>query len=139
MTMLEFQHKIGFGGAGLGNLLRPMEPETAWQLCDEAWENGIRYFDTAPHYGLGLSEIRLGDFLRTRKRTEYRISTKVGRVLDPVDNPRGLLELGADFHVRADYRRRPECTPGGGDRRLTGSLERRGGEHAERACARARG
>lgn len=129
--MLEFQHKIGFGGAGLGNLLRPMEPETAWQLCDEAWENGIRYFDTAPHYGLGLSEIRLGDFLRTRKRTEYRISTKVGRVLEPVDNPRGLLDLGADFHVRADYRRRPDYTPEGVNRSITDSLERMGLDHVD--------
>lgn len=74
---------ISFGCAGLGNLFRKVEDETAQAILARAWERGIRYFDTAPHYGRGLSEQRLGRFLKTRERADYVLSTKVGRLLSP--------------------------------------------------------
>lgn len=74
---------LGFGGAPLGNLFRAVRDEAAAALVARAYDAGIRYFDTAPHYGHGLSERRLGDALRHRSRDEYLLSTKVGRLLEP--------------------------------------------------------
>lgn len=75
---------LSFGAAAIGNLFSEVEPERAAAAVDAAWDAGIRYFDTAPHYGLGLSERRLGEALRRRPRDAYTLSTKVGRVLDPL-------------------------------------------------------
>ncbi len=74
--------ELGFGGAPLGNLYRPMTEKEARLLLDTVWEVGCRYFDTAPLYGLGLSETRLNGFLREKPRHAFLISTKVGRLLD---------------------------------------------------------
>ena len=76
---------LGFGAAPIGNLFSAIDDQTAQSTVDAAWEGGIRYFDTAPHYGLGLSERRLGSALAGRPRDEYAVSTKVGRLL--VSNP----------------------------------------------------
>lgn len=73
--------RLGFGAASLGNLYRRIDDDTARATAVTAWEQGIRYFDTAPHYGFGLSERRLGDVLREREG--YVLSTKVGRLLAP--------------------------------------------------------
>ena len=78
--------RIGFGGAPLGDLKRAPSNEEAHQLLQQAWDAGIRYFDTAPMYGSGLSERRLGDFLRDKPRADYVLSTKVGRLLVPDRN-----------------------------------------------------
>ena len=68
---------IGYGAAALGDLYAP-RPDDEWpRIVPAGWDAGIRYFDTAPHYGLGLSERRLGAFLRERPRDEFAISTKV--------------------------------------------------------------
>jgi len=75
--------EISFGCAGIGNLFRKVSDEAAVQVLERAWERGIRYFDTAPHYGRGLSEQRLGRFLKGRDRSHYVLSTKVGRLLSP--------------------------------------------------------
>lgn len=75
--------KIGFGGAPLGDVKRAGSYAGAQDLLQAAWNEGIRYFDTAPFYGAGLSERRIGDFLRDRPRDEYVLSTKVGRLLVP--------------------------------------------------------
>lgn len=75
--------KLGLGCAQLGGLYQPMAEEEAFALVDAAWDLGIRYFDTAPYYGFTLSERRLGAALRARARSEYVISTKVGRVMLP--------------------------------------------------------
>ncbi len=97
---------IGYGAANLGNLFRPLTDDDAWAVLDAAWEAGIRFFDTAPHYGLGLSERRLGAFLRTKPRGEYVLSTKAGRLLRPnPDHVPGGLDTGNDFHVPDDVRR----------------------------------
>ncbi len=75
--------ELGFGGSAVGNLYRPTSREEAYSAVTTAWEAGIRYFDTAPCYGHGLSERRIGDALREFPRQSYILSTKVGRVLIP--------------------------------------------------------
>lgn len=74
---------LGFGCASMGNLFQAVSDSDARETLYAAWDSGMRYFDTAPYYGLGLSERRLGDALRDRARQEYIISTKVGRLLKP--------------------------------------------------------
>jgi len=73
--------ELGFGAAPLGNLYRPMTEREARATLDMAWAEGCRYYDTAPLYGLGLSETRLNGFLRAKPRDSYLLSTKVGRLL----------------------------------------------------------
>jgi D-threo-aldose 1-dehydrogenase len=76
---------LGFGTAPLGNMFRNIPEEEAAATVAAAWEAGTRYFDTAPFYGAGLAEIRLGRELMKHKRDEYVLSTKVGRIsLDEV-------------------------------------------------------
>ena len=75
---------FGFGGSALGNLYAPVSDGTARETVDACWDLGVRYFDTAPHYGFGLSERRLGDALRPRARDTFVLSTKVGRRLEPI-------------------------------------------------------
>ncbi|MET7540539.1 aldo/keto reductase [Streptomyces sp. NPDC005507] len=97
---------LGFGSAPLGNMFRSIPDEEATATVEAAWDQGIRYFDTAPFYGAGLSELRLGEVLADRPRDEYVLSTKVGRViLDELEDPadRDLGEKGGLFeHGRAN-------------------------------------
>ena len=97
---------LGFGGAPIGNLFDAVDEEHAVGAIESAWDVGIRYFDTAPHYGLGLSERRLGEVLRTRPRDDFVVSTKVGRRLAPADgsgpDPEGFVVPAALQRVR-DY------------------------------------
>ena len=74
---------LGLGCAPLGNLYRPLDDSVASDIFAAAWNHGIRLFDTAPHYGQGLSERRVGDALRRESRGDYVLSTKVGRLLSP--------------------------------------------------------
>ena len=76
--------EVGFGGAALGGLYRACPREAAMETLQGAWDAGLRYFDTAPFYGFGLSERRFGDFLRYKPRDSYVLSTKVGRLFRPV-------------------------------------------------------
>ena len=116
--------EYSFGGAPLGNLFTPVTEDDARAAVDAAWDGGIRTFDTAPHYGLGLSERRLGDALRHRARDEYVISTKVGRLLRPASPPYGLDPEG--FQVPADHVREFDFSADGVRRSLEGSLARLG-------------
>lgn len=85
--------RFGFGGAGLGNLWRAVSEAEAKATLDAAWEGGLRHYDTSPLYGFGLSELRMGAFLRNKPREDYVLSTKVGRYFVP---PRGTgYERGA--------------------------------------------
>src|SRR6187200_2169782 len=81
---------LGFGGAAIGNLYRAIDDATAKATIDRALEQGIRYFDTAPHYGFGLSESRLGSALSNASHAQdVLVSSKVGRVLVPVSEAEG--------------------------------------------------
>lgn len=75
--------RLGLGGAPLGNLFEALDDAQARAVVDAAWSDGCRSFDTAPHYGHGLSERRLGDALRGHARSRWRLSSKVGRLLTP--------------------------------------------------------
>ena len=77
--------EVGFGTAPLGNLYRAIGDDDARAILERAWAGGVRYFDTAPLYGLGLSERRLGALLRGKDRDEYVLSTKAGRLLEVCD------------------------------------------------------
>jgi D-threo-aldose 1-dehydrogenase len=90
--------ELGFGSAPLGNLYRPHSNAEALATFESAWKAGIRYFDTAPLYGLGLSETRLGNFLYGKKRSDYIVSTKVGRVLE-MSTPTTRTAIGKFFNT----------------------------------------
>src|SRR5438105_5045278 len=77
---------LGFGAASIGNLYRAISDEAATATVTAAWDAGIRYIDTAPHYGQGLSEQRLGQALQGHAHSTI-LSTKVGRVLKPINPP----------------------------------------------------
>lgn len=118
---------LGYGAANVGNLFRALSDDEAWAVLEAAWDAGIRYFDTAPHYGLGLSERRLGAFLQTKPRDEFVVSTKVGRLLRP--NPEhqpGGLDTDNDFHVPDDLRREWDFTEAGIRASIAESQERLG-------------
>lgn len=78
-----FASRIGFGASGLGTLYRDVTEAQAADVLDRVYDGGMRYFDTAPLYGHGLSELRLGRFLRTIDRKTVTVSTKVGRYMVP--------------------------------------------------------
>ena len=75
--------RLGFGAAPIGNLFTRVAEEEASSAVDAAWDAGVRFFDTAPLYGHGLSEQRLGAALRAHPRDDYVLATKVGRLLTP--------------------------------------------------------
>ena len=106
------ESKLGFGTAPLGNMFRAIPDEEALATVEAAWGDGIRYYDTAPFYGAGLAEIRLGQALRDKPRDDYVLSTKVGRiVLDEAEEESGrdngekggLFEHGRPNKVINDY------------------------------------
>jgi D-threo-aldose 1-dehydrogenase len=111
------------GCAQLGNLYGQISDGTATDIVEAAWGRGIRYFDTAPHYGLGLSERRLGDALAGRPRDEFVISTKVGRMLEENPNFAGERDSGG-FDVPARLVRRWDFSADGVRRSIESSLQR---------------
>jgi D-threo-aldose 1-dehydrogenase len=121
--------ELSFGGAAIGNLYTPVSDDDARAAVDAAWAGGIRTFDTAPHYGLGLSERRLGAALAGRPREQYVVSTKVGRLLEPADPP--LERDTAGFAVPGDLVRRFDFSADGVRRSLESSLGRLGLDHVD--------
>ncbi|MBD8044805.1 aldo/keto reductase [Arthrobacter sp. Sa2BUA2] len=122
---------IGLGCASIGNLYREMSEADAAGTLQAAWDGGSRYFDTAPHYGLGLSERRLGRFLADRPRDGFLVSTKVGRLL--VENP-DYSDGDTDdegFAVPATLKRQWDPSEAGIRRSLEESLTRLGLERAD--------
>ncbi|CAN7734905.1 aldo/keto reductase [Phyllobacterium sp. LjRoot231] len=85
-SRIGFASRLGFGASGIGTLYRDVPEAQAQEVLRSAYDAGLRYFDTAPLYGHGLSELRLGQFLRTLPRETVTVSTKAGRYLVP---PRG--------------------------------------------------
>lgn len=114
---------LGFGGGPIGNLYQIVSDQLADDTLAAAWKAGIRYFDTAPLYGTGLSEHRVGRMLRERPREEYVVSTKVGRLLRPNPGSNGdfwEFKAGLPFAVQPDY------TADGVKRSIEDSLQRMG-------------
>ena len=121
--------ELGFGAAPLGNLYRPLTEKEARATLDTAWAHGCRYYDTAPLYGLGLSETRLNGFLRAKPRDSYVLSTKIGRLLQlcpPAEKsrPQAFFETPSRREV-FDYSR------DGVLRSIEFSLERLGVDHID--------
>lgn len=119
--------RLGFGTAPMGNMFRDIPEEQARTTLEAAWDQGIRYYDTAPFYGAGLAEIRLGRMLSQQPRESFVLSTKVGRVVhDEAEAPSardmgekgGLFEHGRPNKVVDDY------TADGTKRSIEDSLER---------------
>ncbi|MBV9169311.1 MAG: aldo/keto reductase, partial [Chloroflexi bacterium] len=98
---------LGFGGATIGEVGVRVSEAQATATLERAWRSGVRYFDTAPGYGRGLSELRVGRLLREQPRDEFVISTKVGKMLRPprdVDTFAALQRPGGlPFEVLFDY------------------------------------
>ncbi|MFC4891001.1 aldo/keto reductase [Streptomyces beijiangensis] len=103
---------LGFGTAPMGNMFRAIPEEEVQATLQAAWDQGIRYYDTAPFYGAGLAEIRLGAMLSQRPRDSFVLSTKVGRVIhDEIEDPAtrdlgekgGLFEHGRPNKMVDDY------------------------------------
>jgi len=111
------------GGAQFGGLHDALTDEETQETLDRAWDAGVRHFDTAPHYGAGLSERRLGAFLATKPREEFVLSTKVGRLLVPTDED----TEGAEGFFGGDRNRRvPDYSADGVLRSVEDSLGRLG-------------
>jgi len=117
--------ELGLGVSQFGNLYHKTTDEEARGAVDAAWAAGIRYFDTAPHYGLGLSERRIGALLADRPRQEYVLSTKVGRLLVPSPETAGERD-DQGFDVPAAHRRVWDFSRDGVRRSLEASLDRLG-------------
>ena len=112
-----------FGTGALGGLYRAITPDEAHAALQTAWDLGVRSFDTAPHYGVGLAEEHLGEFLRGKPRDAFTLSTKVGRLL--VDDP--TVVEGADgFYGTPARSRVPDFSADGVRRSLEQSLARMG-------------
>lgn len=97
---------FSFGAAPIGNIFREISDTEARTMVDAAWDAGVRFFDTAPYYGHGLSELRLGEALRWRNRDDFVVSSKVGRRLVPA--PRSEIDFApwtnaAPFRIEFDY------------------------------------
>jgi D-threo-aldose 1-dehydrogenase len=119
---------LGFGSAPRGNKFRNIPEEEEAVTVDAAWQQGIRYFDTAPLYGAGLSEMRLGRALAKHKRDEYVLSSKLGRlILDEMESgPRHLGEKGNLFEFGLPIRMVNDYSADGTLRSIEDSLERLG-------------
>lgn len=118
---------MGFGGAPLGDMYAHSDDERARQTLAAAWDHGIRYYDTAPHYGAGLSEQRVGSFLARKPRSDYVLSTKVGRVLEPAEAP----EAAGPFVSGLYFKRRIDYSYAGARQAVYDSLQRMGVGHLD--------
>jgi D-threo-aldose 1-dehydrogenase len=97
---------FAFGAAPIGNIFRPITEQESDAMFQHAWDAGVRFYDTAPMYGHGLSELRTGHSLRWKQRDDFVLASKVGRVLTPAR--RGTIDFapwvdGAPFTVHFDY------------------------------------
>jgi D-threo-aldose 1-dehydrogenase len=117
--------ELGFGAAPIGNLGRPVSEEDARAALQLCWDGGVRYVDTAPHYGLGLSERRVGSAIARWPRHDVILSTKVGRLLEPLPGPPTTKD-DQGFDVPKTHRRVWDFSRDGVRRSLDASLERLG-------------
>jgi D-threo-aldose 1-dehydrogenase len=115
--------QVGLGSAPFGNLFEEISDEACQAVVDAAWDAGIRSFDTAPHYGIGLAELRLGAALAGRPRDDFSVSTKVGRALVPTPDREGESD-DHGFLTPAVYRREWDFSRDGILRSIDESLTR---------------
>jgi D-threo-aldose 1-dehydrogenase len=120
---------VTYGTATLGNLFHEMSPDEARAILEAAWSAGIRHYDSAPHYGLGLAEQRLGEFLATVDASAAFVTTKVGRLLEPNPDYAGELDEAEAFMVPAVTRRRWDPSLAGVRASVESSMERIGIDH----------
>ena len=121
-------HRRGLGGVAIGTGFAPLTAERSEDVMRAAWAAGVRYFDTSPWYGLGVSERRMGHFLAEQKRDEYVLSTKIGRLLTarrPGDEQKVMWKAPGPFTYRYDY------TADGTRRSIEDSLQRMGVAHID--------
>jgi D-threo-aldose 1-dehydrogenase len=122
---------LGFGTAPLGNMYGRIPDEEATATVEAAWQAGTRYFDTAPFYGAGLAEIRLGKELTKHRRAEYVLSTK-GLILDQIaSGPREFGEKGALFEFGRKNKIVYDYTADGARRSIEDSLKRIGADRID--------
>ncbi|WP_164101854.1 aldo/keto reductase [Candidatus Laterigemmans baculatus] len=96
--------RIGLGGVAIGTAFAPLTGRQSDQVMQAAWDSGVRYFDTSPWYGLGVSERRMAHFLADQPRNEYVISTKIGRILTPAEKaPETMWKAPSPFDFHIDY------------------------------------
>jgi D-threo-aldose 1-dehydrogenase len=114
---------LGFGGAPLGNMFGAITDNQAAATLEAAWDFGTRYFDTAPHYGAGLSEHRFGQMLRRQPRDSFVLSSKVGRLLTP---DQSITTGPWPFHEGLPFRARYDYSADGTLRSIDDSLQRMG-------------
>jgi D-threo-aldose 1-dehydrogenase len=115
--------KLGMGTAPIGNLITEVGEDDALAAMGAAWDSGVRHFDTAPHYGAGLAEHRLGRFLRGRARDGFTLSTKIGRLLHA---DAGVPALNENFLNALPFRRSIDYSAAGTVRSLEDSCQRMG-------------
>jgi D-threo-aldose 1-dehydrogenase len=123
MKLFDSSARIGLGGAPLGNMFSPVSDEDATAAVEAAWDEGWRYFDTAPHYGLGVAEERLGVGLQGKPRDSYVLSSKVGRIIYEGDTP---APDDQGFDMVSTRRRRWDFSRDGVLRSIEDSLRRIG-------------
>lgn len=98
--------KYGLGGVAAGNAFHVNSDVQIRQMLDAAWDAGVRYIDTSPWYGLGLSERRIGQFLHNKNREDYVLSSKIGRILEPdadFELPNNIWKGKLNFNYKYDY------------------------------------
>jgi D-threo-aldose 1-dehydrogenase len=115
--------RLMFGSGPIGGLFSAVGDQASEETLVEAWEAGVRAFDTAPHYGTGLAERRLGSFLADKPRDQVVVSTKVGRLLVPAERS---VEGDEAFYGALPFERVWDFSRDGVLRSLEGSLERLG-------------
>ena len=104
MTKFKLKHKFGLGGVAIGTGFKDLSDAEAERTLEGAWNAGVRYYDTSPWYGLGLSERRFGHFLHNKNRNDYILSSKVGRVLTATDKvPETMWVNPSPFDYKYDY------------------------------------
>ena len=105
-TVLKKEHELGLGGVPIGTAFENISDELSHDILKEAWDLGIRYYDTSPWYGLTKSERRFGEFLKEKNREDFVFSTKVGRLFTPVDAsqvPPTMWKKPLDFDFKHIY------------------------------------
>ncbi|RYY69366.1 MAG: aldo/keto reductase, partial [Chitinophagaceae bacterium] len=99
-------HQLGLGGVAIGTGFEDISDELSKDILAEAWNLGVRYYDTSPWYGLTKSERRFGDFLKEKERNEFVFSTKVGRLFTPVpaeQTPATMWKAPLPYEYQHDY------------------------------------